>query len=397
METALSARSRYAATGWASGRIRRNFHQRPLSEPARSGVQRFAMEVGKAIDALIASGEYAALDGRIEILAPPTAREFPLRHIPRAPLRYRQRLFLGTDAVAALHAPAGCCSICACSARCSYEIRSWSCTMPRCARCRRIFRAVSRRLRFSDPAALPAGVSRRSLRCRSSRGARSANGTASMSPNMPVCYLGGDHVAAVPADYGIIDRLGLAERKFFLGVGISKNKNVGTIDRAHFEMRPGRYAAGADRPCATCMDRRRAARQLGMEGIRNAGYVSDAELRALYEHALASVCPSHYEGFGLPPVEAMAVRLSGDHQQSVRPWSKICGDAAMQCSSERCRRIGSSDASCCTTTEKRWAAMIAAGNARASSASHGIRPRAYCSTSAPRSRHGAGAQCRGDD
>src|ERR1700739_4329810 len=46
------------------------------------GVQRFAMKVGKAIDALIASGEYGALDGRIEILAPSSARDFPLRHIP---------------------------------------------------------------------------------------------------------------------------------------------------------------------------------------------------------------------------------------------------------------------------------------------------------------------------
>ena len=36
-----------------------------------------------------------------------------------------------------------------------------------------------------------------------------------------------------------------------------------------------------------------------------AGYVSDGELRALYENAQCFVYPSFYEGFGLPPLEAM--------------------------------------------------------------------------------------------
>lgn len=35
------------------------------------------------------------------------------------------------------------------------------------------------------------------------------------------------------------------------------------------------------------------------------GYVADEDLAALYSGALAFVYPSHYEGFGLPPLEAM--------------------------------------------------------------------------------------------
>ncbi|HEV2765421.1 MAG TPA: glycosyltransferase family 1 protein, partial [Pyrinomonadaceae bacterium] len=40
--------------------------------------------------------------------------------------------------------------------------------------------------------------------------------------------------------------------------------------------------------------------------IRFTGYVSDEDLRALYTSCRAFVYPSLYEGFGLPPLEAMA-------------------------------------------------------------------------------------------
>jgi glycosyltransferase involved in cell wall biosynthesis len=40
--------------------------------------------------------------------------------------------------------------------------------------------------------------------------------------------------------------------------------------------------------------------------IRFTGYVDDADLPALYSSAEAFVYPSFYEGFGLPPLEAMA-------------------------------------------------------------------------------------------
>ena len=41
-------------------------------------------------------------------------------------------------------------------------------------------------------------------------------------------------------------------------------------------------------------------------GVRELGFVADAELPALYRGASAFVFPSLYEGFGLPVLEAMA-------------------------------------------------------------------------------------------
>jgi glycosyltransferase involved in cell wall biosynthesis len=64
--------------------------------------------------------------------------------------------------------------------------------------------------------------------------------------------------------------------------------------------------------------------------VRFAGSVDHDTLRAFYAHAAALVVPSLYEGFGLPPLEAMA---SGIPALVARAASlpEICGDAALYC------------------------------------------------------------------
>jgi glycosyltransferase involved in cell wall biosynthesis len=97
-------------------------------------------------------------------------------------------------------------------------------------------------------------------------------------------------------------------------------------------------------------------------GLRPAGRVSDAELRALYDHALALVLPSRYEGFGLPPVEAMVCSCPAIISNTPA-MVEICGDAALQCGIDdidelsRLLRLVHDD-------PERRAALIAAGRAR---------------------------------
>jgi glycosyltransferase involved in cell wall biosynthesis len=60
------------------------------------------------------------------------------------------------------------------------------------------------------------------------------------------------------------------------------------------------------------------------------GYVADEELKELYRNANCFIYPSLYEGFGLPPLEAMyngcpvIVARSG-------ALPEVCGDAAFYC------------------------------------------------------------------
>lgn len=65
------------------------------------------------------------------------------------------------------------------------------------------------------------------------------------------------------------------------------------------------------------------------DGTIDAGYLSDAELRALYGGARAVVFPSKAEGFGLPLVEAAAAGAAGLVISDIPVFRWICGDGAI--------------------------------------------------------------------
>jgi glycosyltransferase involved in cell wall biosynthesis len=63
-------------------------------------------------------------------------------------------------------------------------------------------------------------------------------------------------------------------------------------------------------------------------GIRLTGYVSDEELARYYRHAQAVVYVPLYEGFGLPPLEAMASHVPV-LVSDIPPLREVCGAAAL--------------------------------------------------------------------
>lgn len=66
------------------------------------------------------------------------------------------------------------------------------------------------------------------------------------------------------------------------------------------------------------------------EWITFTGWVDDAKLREQYQNATALVLPSLYEGFGLPPLEAMASGCPAV-VSTAASLPEICGEAVLYC------------------------------------------------------------------
>ena len=116
--------------------------------------------------------------------------------------------------------------------------------------------------------------------------------------------LGGDHIQAVNPEPGTLQKYGLSKNAYLLSVASqSKHKNFGRVVQAVSLLESQvllAAAGGSNDQIFQTPELQPASRKVCW-----LGYVSDSELKALYENALGFIFPSLYEGFGLPILEAM--------------------------------------------------------------------------------------------
>lgn len=136
---------------------------------------------------------------------------------------------------------------------------------------------------------------------------------------------GTEHIARIKANTKVLDTHGLRQRPYVLAVSsLSPHKNFAAIVRAVELMGDAGFdvvIAGGQNPKVFA----KASENLP-NFVKYVGYVSDEELKALYENAACFVFPSIYEGYGLPPTEAMACGCPVIASRSAS-IPEVCGDA----------------------------------------------------------------------
>lgn len=141
-----------------------------------------------------------------------------------------------------------------------------------------------------------------------------------------VVHNGVDHLDRIVPDAETATRLGLSGPFFVALSNTLPHKNIQILLKAFAQP-----ALTNARLVLTGSKTRIDFESAGMsvpDNVVFAGFVSDSELRHLYETAIAYCMPSRVEGFGLPPVEAMWFGTPA----VVAPCGalpNVCGDAAI--------------------------------------------------------------------
>jgi glycosyltransferase involved in cell wall biosynthesis len=141
-----------------------------------------------------------------------------------------------------------------------------------------------------------------------------------------------------PDDAAVRARYGLPERYVLYLGGFDVRKNLATVLDAYRRAGPvigetcPLVVAGRlpEQDSSFAPDPRRLAREQGIDErfVRFTGFVAEGDEPALYRGATAFIFSSHYEGFGLPPLEALAcgTPVVGSDVSSI---PEVVGDAGV--------------------------------------------------------------------
>ncbi|MBU6448392.1 MAG: glycosyltransferase family 4 protein [Rhodospirillales bacterium] len=138
---------------------------------------------------------------------------------------------------------------------------------------------------------------------------------------------GADHMHLIEPDQKILTEQGLEPMRFVLCVGsLAAHKNLAALGCLARQL----HERGMPLVVAGNLSGSAFQTALLPQPAQYIGRVSDAQLKALYEAASCLVFPSRYEGFGLPPLEAMTCGcpvVASD----IAVLREVCADAAQFC------------------------------------------------------------------
>ena len=116
-------------------------------------------------------------------------------------------------------------------------------------------------------------------------------------------YAGWQHFENVPTNENILEKYGLKQQTFFFSLGtLAPHKNIRWIYEAA-KKNPEKIfilsGSSYSRVFGTV-------KKEVLPNVKFLGYLSDIEVKTLMKYSKAFIFPSLYEGFGLPPLEALS-------------------------------------------------------------------------------------------
>lgn len=142
-----------------------------------------------------------------------------------------------------------------------------------------------------------------------------------------VTYNGIDHMENIKPDENIFSKFSIEKNNYVLAVSsLNPSKNFKLIlETAKILPEINFVIAGGNNSTVF--------KEQGLEitsNVKFIGYVDDEELVALYKYASCFVYPSIYEGFGIPPIEAMSCRCPVI-VSNIDVLREVCGKGALYC------------------------------------------------------------------
>ena len=303
------------------------FNGRFLTQPL-TGVQRFAREVMRAMDQMIDRGEIDCSSYRFVCLAPPHTREdqnwkwITLRRVGvlngnvweqyELPRHTGRNLLVNLCSIGPLIKPAQAVTI--------HDTAVFAIPQAYTLPFRLKYRLNISVLSARSPLIFTVSQFSKTELVRYVR----------ISPEkIHVLPEGCEHILAVTPDATVFERFSIGQNPYFLIVSSkSSHKNLSGVIQAtrllgevgiKFVVVGGKYS--------------KVFKSEDYElppWVEQVGVLDDAELAALYRGAMGLIFPSLYEGFGLPPLEAMACGCPVIASRAAS-LPEVCGDAVLYC------------------------------------------------------------------
>lgn len=141
-----------------------------------------------------------------------------------------------------------------------------------------------------------------------------------------VIYNSWEHILRINEDFSILQKFNLEKKSFYLAVSsVAPNKNFKYIIELA-KLYPEKQFVIAGKKNIKVFG------ELGVEDLKNlvwCGYVTDEELKALYMTCKGFIYPSFYEGFGLPPLEAMGCGCEEIYVSNTSCLQEIFGESVV--------------------------------------------------------------------